>query len=209
MKKSLKMPIILGSTSPRRIELMKHAGISVQVASPHADETPKRGENPRDLVRRLSLAKAQSLIAPTLKNHKCAIIISADTIVVSPDRKKILGKPIHPMDAKKMLRLLSGRTHTVLTSYTILQVSRSTRTITRNKTVSSQVKLATLTPRTIDAYVQTGEPMDKAGSYAAQGQGMVFVESIKGSYSNVVGLPMVELLRDLANHFGIQPFEVI
>jgi septum formation protein len=198
------MGIILASTSPRRIELMAQAGHSVDVQRPEADETPKRGEKPRALVRRLSRAKAAS-IAERLRGPKAALVIAADTIVVSPDGRRILGKPESLHDAERMLALLSGRSHTVLTGYCIWQARPGKPPHVFVRVVSSKVKMRKLSKGQIRFYVKTGEPMDKAGSYAAQGRGMALVEKINGSYTNVVGLPMSQLLADLEERFNV-PF---
>jgi septum formation protein len=200
------MRIILASTSPRRIELMTQAGYVVDVRRPDADETPRRGEKPQALVRRLSRAKAAS-IAERLASGTSALVIAADTIVVSPDGRRILGKPESPQDAERMLTLLSGRRHTVLTGYCVWQVfpERPPRVFVR--IVSSKVKMRKLSKNQIRFYIGTREPMDKAGSYAAQGLGMALVESIHGSYTNVVGLPMSQLLADLEERFDVPFFK--
>ncbi|MDR3608467.1 MAG: Maf family protein [Oligoflexia bacterium] len=193
------MPIILASTSPRRIELMSNAGLKVEVRKPDADETPIRGEKPRALVRRLCLAKALSA-AENRAVSKSEIVVAADTIVVAPNGRQILGKPTSARDAEKMLNALSGRWHTVLTGYCIWRHDKKLVRV-----VTSKVKMRKLTKAQIRFYIGTGEPMDKAGSYAAQGLGMALVESIRGSYTNVVGLPMTQLLADLEQRFDI-PF---
>jgi septum formation protein len=196
------MKIILASSSPRRIELLAHAGIHALVRKPDADETPNRGEKPKALVRRLSRAKARSVFQLLKEDEKDSIVIAADTIVVAPNGRKILGKPTDKRNAESMLRLLCGHTHTVFTGYCILSKKQVTLRV-----VTSQVKLRALSKRQIAFYVNTGEPMDKAGSYAAQGKGMTLVESIRGSYTNVVGLPMAQLLADLEEHFDFPFFD--
>jgi septum formation protein len=202
------MKIILASTSPRRIELMAQAGYTVEVRKPEADETPQKGEKPEALVRRLCRAKAQSVIEQ-LRTGEEGLVIAADTIVVSPDGKKILGKPVHEADARKMLTLLSGHVHTVLTGYCIWERAPGKAERTLVRVVRSKVKLRALSKKQIEVYVKTGEPMDKAGSYAAQGLGMALVERISGSYTNVVGLPMSQLLSDLDARFGVSFFAKI
>ena len=196
------MKLVLASTSPRRIQLMKQVGLSVKIAHPDADETPRSRERPSALVRRLSRAKAIS-VANGLRGD--CLVIAADTIVVSPDGRGILGKPKHASEARSMLRLLSGRTHTVFTGYCVLHVQDGRKRKSLIRVVRSKVHLRALTAGEIVKYVATGEPMDKAGSYAAQGLGMALVERISGSYTNVVGLPMSQLLRDLET-FGIPLF---
>lgn len=200
------LPIILASTSPRRIDLLRQAGFEPQVIAPDADETPIRGEAPRTLVSRLSREKAGSVMAEALEHRVSALIVAADTIVVAPDGRRILGKPRNREDARKMLASLQGREHTVLTGYTIILANRLLPARTKSRVVVSKVRMRKLTTLDIGAYVATGEPMDKAGSYAAQGIGMCLIESIRGSYTNVVGLPMAQLLADLEKHFAVPLF---
>lgn len=206
MKSLLNVPIILASTSPRRIELMKQVRIPVHVRAPEAEEKRKRGESPRHMVARLARDKGLSLMTSALWEFGAALILSADTTVVAPDGKTVLGKPDDESDAKRMLKKLSGRTHCVFTAYCILSVARETRPETLLRTVSSKVTMRSLSGEMIDNYIKTKEPMDKAGSYAAQGLGMALIEKISGSYTNVVGLPMAQLLTDLEKRYGITPF---
>ena len=195
--------IILASTSPRRVDLLKQAGLKFDVRAPEADETPKRGESPQNLVRRLSLAKAKSVRS----EGKSLLIIAADTIVVSPNGKKILGKPVDSTDAKKMLKTLSGKTHTVLTGYSLLIIDSRGKQKIKIRVVKSRVKMRTLDSASIQRYVATGEPMDKAGSYAAQGIGAALVESLSGSYANVVGLPICQVFEDIQKLTGVRFLE--
>ncbi len=197
-------PIILASTSPRRLDLMKQVSLPIYVIPPNADETPQPGESPKKLVQRLSTAKAQSAKLIALKQFNQGLIISADTIVVAPQSKTILGKPTSKADAKKMLKLLSGKVHSVFTGYCILDISKKTQPMPWVRVVESRVKIRPLSEKTINAYISTGEPMDKAGSYGAQGIGTALIESIQGSYTNVVGLPMTEILLDLESEFNIK-----
>jgi septum formation protein len=200
----MKTKIILASTSPRRIDLMKQVGLHCEVKSPDADETPRRGESPAKLVARLAREKAQS-VAKKSKPSKSSntLIIAADTIVVDPSGKTILNKPRNTAEARKMLKMLSGKTHTVLTGYCVYEIDKKTRQH-MVRVVRSKVTIRKLSPKQIAAYVATGEPMDKAGAYAAQGIGMAFIEKLNGSYTNVVGLPMSQLLSDLETHFGVR-----
>jgi septum formation protein len=193
--------LILASSSPRRIELLRQVGFAPIVAAPNADETPMRGETPQELVRRLAKEKAQS-IACGLTGAANWIVIAADTIVVAPGRKKILGKPVDGADARKMLKSLAGRTHVVFTGYCIQSVKK---TVVR--VVKSNVTMRAMSAADIAAYVDSGEPMDKAGSYAAQGIGMALIEKLSGSYTNVVGLPMAQLLKDLEKSFDVPLFQ--
>ncbi|MGK5085979.1 Maf family protein [Bdellovibrionota bacterium FG-2] len=206
----LAVPIVLASTSPRRSDLLKQMGLEFFVESPNVREIRKKGESPREMVRRLAHEKAASLEEASLRRFGAALIIAADTIVIAPDGKRVLGKPRSVLEAKKMLALLSGKTHTVYTAYCVLAVSRGIlsggdrRRILR--VVSSRVRIRKLSREDIVNYVATGEPMDKAGSYAAQGLGMALIESIVGSYTNVVGLPVSHLLGDLEDQFGLPLF---
>lgn len=180
--------------------------LPIEVESPDADETPRKGEIPRRLVSRLAKDKAYSVLKKSQETHPECIVIAADTIVVAPDGKTILGKPINPKDAVRMVGLLSGKTHTVLTGYCILlsRLGKTPEFKSVVRVVKSQVKIRSLTPSSIRQYVATGEPLDKAGSYGAQGIGMGFIEQITGSYTNVVGLPIAQVLRDLEILSGVK-----
>lgn len=198
------MRIILASTSPRRIDLMEQAKVHVEVVSPRCEERVRRGESPIRMVRRLAVEKAESVVAlPELQGSKELLVIAADTTVVAPGGKRILGKPTDARDAERMLKLISGRNHEVLTGYCILSRDAVGRRRKFSRVVRSKVRIRPLSTSMIRAYIATGEPMDKAGSYAAQGFGMNWIASIRGSYTNVVGLPMCELLTDLEERFGI------
>jgi septum formation protein len=201
------IPILLASTSPRRIDLLRQSGLTVEVVTPHADETPQRGEKPAALVRRLSRMKALSVLEAALAQYPHCLILGADTIVVAPGSQKILGKPVDPVDARRMLRLIAGREHTVLTGYTWVEAKAGEeKPRSHTRVVSTRVRMRALTPAMIAQYVATGEPLDKAGSYAAQGLGGTLVESNRGSYTNVVGLPVTQVLGDLEKVFKIPLF---
>lgn len=206
MKSPLNVPIVLASTSPRRIELMKQVNIPVHVVSPECEEKSRRGESPRGMVARLAKEKANSVLTSVLWEHGSALIISADTVVVAPDGKSVLGKPRDAEDAARMLGKLVGKTHTVLTAYCIVSAAREMKPKFITRVETSRVKMRKVSRTDIGRYIQTGEPMDKAGAYAAQGLGMSLIENIHGSYTNVVGLPMAQLLTDLEKNFGISPF---
>lgn len=200
----IKTRFILASTSPRRVDLLSAAGIRAHTLGPDCDEARLPGESPRRMVARLALTKAHSV---SLRVRRVArerlIIIAADTTVVSPSGRQVLGKPQSPRDAARMLRMICGRTHQVLTGFSVVELQgMRRRAVTR--VVSTKVTLKRLSPRQISAYIATGEPMDKAGSYAAQGLGMNFITTIRGSYTNVVGLPMAELIETLEQEFGIR-----
>jgi septum formation protein len=198
--------IVLASASPRRAELLKNAQLDVVIRKPEIDERARPREQPEELVRRLCQEKAQ-VIAKDLQNSDSAgVILAADTIVISPRGGSVLGKPADPRQAERMLRLLSGNTHTVLTGYCLLGFGLSSEAgkVVR-RVVKSRVTMKSLSAELIHGYVRTGEPMDKAGAYAAQGFGMCFIEKISGSYTNVVGLPIAQVLDDLEAEFGIRP----
>jgi septum formation protein len=203
--------LTLASTSPRRIAFIKQIGIPFEVQSPSTDETPQPHETPRHLVTRLAREKAQSIRATVLTHRPSGLILAADTIVVSPKENrmgsKILGKPKTPQEAFQMLSQLAGKTHSVLTGYSLYEVNRNQKKehqITR--VIQSWVTLRTLTPTAIRHYIASGEVMDKAGAYAAQGLGMALIEKIQGSYSNIVGLPLSQVLTDLEEHFDCPVF---
>ncbi len=183
------LPLVLASASPRRAELLAAAGIAFEVDTANVDETPRAGEAPRDYVRRLAEAKARAVTV----RHPAGLVLGADTTVVVDGT--ILGKPVDATDAGDMLRRLSGRSHQVLTGVALV---RDGRTVEVDVAVTD-VWFAPMTGADIDAYVATGEPMDKAGAYAIQGRASCFVTRIDGSYSNVVGLPVAlvhQWLRD-------------
>lgn len=191
------LPVILASSSPRRRELLEQAGLSFQVQSRQIDETPLDGESPLDLATRLAKAKAE--VVARLQ-PEASLILGADTIVVLGDT--ILGKPSDAQDAIATLTLLSGKQHQVITAFAVTCSPEATLWSVRS--VHTDVYFQDLDQERIERYVRTGEPMDKAGSYGIQGLGGALVERIEGSYSNVVGLPIVEVLECLARMGGPQ-----
>jgi len=193
--------IILASTSPRRVDLMKQMGFEFEAVSPSADETQRKGEKPEALVKRLAFSKALSVVSAY---QDSVVIIAADTVVVSPNGRKTLGKPRNARDAEKMLKSLVGKTHSVLSGYCILICERGKIQKKKTRMIRSRVKMRKLTSHEIARYVASQEPMDKAGSYAAQGLGTALVESLNGSYTNVVGLPITQLVSDLEKMLGIR-----
>jgi len=187
------MSIILASGSPRRFELLKLAGIEdFKVIVDMSEEIITPGLLPEEQVKRLSLQKAQNVARACSKND---IIIAADTLVYIGDEP--LGKPDSPADADTMLRKLSGRVHSVFTGVTLLK--GDTHTSVAEKT---DVKFREVSNDEIAEYVKTGEPMDKAGAYAAQGGAAVFIERIEGDFFNVMGLPLCRLSLMLKD-FGV------
>ena len=207
-KKLSQYKLILASGSPRRADLLKQMGLEFSILLPEIDETPLRGEGPRQLVRRLSRQKAQSLEEKVRAQHQGPIaLISADTIVVAPNGKTILGKPTSEKHARQMLQSLSGRVHTVFTGYSIYLVLDDSQKKLLTRVVQSKVKILPLSRDLIDRYLKTGEPFDKAGSYGAQGIGAAFIEKIQGSFTNVVGLPISHLSVDLEEMTGLKRLE--
>lgn len=173
--------IVLASTSPRRKELLTYLGFAFEIRSPNCEEVRREGESAHDYVLRNSFEKAQ---ACRPASHE--IIIAADTVVVIDGL--VLEKPRDIDHARQMLQQLASRTHEVLTGVCVLFGAISERWVS-----STKVTFKSLNDAEINRYIATGEPFDKAGSYAAQGVGSTLVQHIEGSYTNVVGLPMAEL----------------
>ncbi|MFO7155798.1 MAG: Maf family protein [Pseudomonadota bacterium] len=177
---------ILASASPRRQQLLASAGLDFEVEPSRAVEEHVPGEDPAHAAMRLARAKAFDVFA----RRPGSLVLAADTVVAVDDR--ILGKPKSPAEAEKMLELLSGRAHRVVTGVCLLGPDRD-----ETFHVSTEVVFRPLGAEEIRAYVKTGEPMDKAGAYAIQGGAAGFVREIHGSYTNVVGLPLAECLERL------------
>ncbi len=176
--------IALASASPRRKELLAQAGFTFQVEPSGIPEVRKPAESPIAFVTRLAREKAQDVFSRLAgATDESRIVIGADTVVVCDDL--VLGKPVDADDAKRMLRLLAGRTHQVVTGVCVLsgEVVESAAEVTF-------VTMQTIADAEIDAYVATGEPMDKAGAYAIQGYAARWIPRIHGCYFNVVGLPL-------------------
>ena len=186
------MRLILASASPRRAELLNAAGIEFDPMPAHVDETVQDGESPERYVRRLADAKACGILA---RSHGRPVV-AADTVVVVDGQ--ILGKPSDAADARRMLRLLSGRRHEVLTAVSVSLGGPDDVCPAASAVERTTVEFAPLSDAEIGWYVASGEPMDKAGAYAIQGLASRFVTRIEGSYSNVVGLP-VALVYKLLN----------
>jgi septum formation protein len=183
--------LILASGSPRRQELLRLAGLEFTVLKPEIDERPLKGERADRYVLRLAAEKA--VAAASLLDGKPALVLAADTTVALGG--KLLGKPAHRRESEKMLRLLSGRVHEVFTGVSLLSVEDG---LGLRFSVRTEVEFAKLTPAQIRWYAGTREPYDKAGGYAIQGLAGAFVRGIEGSYSNVVGLPVAEVLEHLS-----------
>jgi len=177
---------ILASSSPRRRELLTSIGLDFDVVPSHVPEEHQPGEAPEEYVARLSREKANAIAA----KHPSAWIIAADTTVLLGDQ--LLEKPVDKKDAERMLSLIAGKTHVVYTGVTLQNVERGYR---ETRVAESEVRMLPLALEDVRWYVSTGEPLDKAGAYAVQGIGAMFIDSIHGSYTNVVGLPLAMLFQ--------------
>ena len=179
------MNLLLASSSPRRKMLLEGLGFVLKIVSPEIDETPLSGESPRDLVLRLSEQKAKAVSAnPDL------MVLAADTVVVC--QNQLLGKPKDQFEAKQFLEKLSNKSHQVLTGYTLLRGHQQL-----SRVVITDVFFRNLKECEIETYIATQEPYDKAGGYAIQGAAAAFIDIIEGSFTNVIGLPMKEVLESL------------
>jgi len=189
------LKLVLASASPRREEILKKLNLKFTIVPAKIEEEKFRSSDPIKLVKTLALEKAKS-VSELVEE---AIVIAADTVVVCDG--KILGKPEDEADAKKMLQYLSSNQHQVITGVAVLNSQTKESHVDHNIT---DVKMITMTENEIDNYIETGEPMDKAGSYAIQGFGGLFIEEIKGSYYSVVGLPIHQLAKLLDKfNYGI------
>ena len=185
----MELPLVLGSGSPRRRELLTRAGIAFEVLPADIDEIAEIGEEPAAFALRLAREKAHA-VALRIGATPRHLVLGADTIVVID--ADVLGKPIDPEDAVRLLSRLVGREHRVLTAVAVIASDR--RAHAETCVVTSRVSMHPASEAEIRRYVATGEPLDKAGAYAAQGEGRRFVERIDGSESNVIGLPIDETL---------------
>ncbi len=184
-------PLVLASASPRRRDLLNSVGIRFSVVPSNAVEDVIPGETPEEHVLRLSLEKARDV---AMKSDVAGRwFLGSDTIVLRD--KHILGKPKGPEEAFAMLQSLSGRAHQVVSGYALFDRETGTE---EARAVTTSVNFKELTKEEIDGYIATGEPFDKAGAYAIQGVGSFMVKNIQGSYTNVVGLPLCEVVELLA-----------
>ena len=186
---------VLASSSPRRRDLLGSIGAEFDVIPSHIPEERGEGETPEEYVARLSREKAHAVSV----HHPDRWIIAADTTVALDDL--VLEKPADAEDAKRMLAAIAGKTHVVYTGVTL---TRSEPHYIDTHVATSEVRMLAMTSRDIAWYVETGEPLDKAGAYAAQGVGGMFIDSIHGSFTNVVGLPLA-LLFQMLRRAGIDP----
>ncbi|MBE9523610.1 MAG: septum formation protein Maf [Chloroflexi bacterium] len=183
------MKLILASNSPRRRQLLALLGWDFQIVPAEVDESTREGEPPSDYVRRLAASKARAV---STKIASDAVIIAADTTVVDGD--EILGKPVDRFDAERMLRQLRGRNHQVLSA---LAVNREAEKVLRVDSCITDVPMRNYDDAEMQAYIASGDPMDKAGAYAIQHAGFHPAEELTGCYANVVGLPLCHLTRTL------------
>ncbi|MFZ1946222.1 MAG: Maf family protein, partial [bacterium] len=192
-------PIVLASSSPRRRYLLSLVGIKHRVVAPHLNEDDHAHEDPTRHVLRLASLKARSVVGRIRRG----MVLGADTVVVADG--DILEKPRNRADAKRMLGMLAGRWHTVYTGLAVVDAASGREVAGCER---SSVRIRAMTGSEIDAYIATGEPMDKAGSYGIQGYGAAIVGEVRGCYFNVVGLPLVRLLylvRELKRALGERP----
>ncbi|AEA96411.1 Maf family protein [Alteromonas mediterranea] len=190
--------VVLASASPRRTALLKQMNIAHTIQPADIDESPRLNETPLSLVSRLAAEKGLAVKAKLASKQTLTddtVILASDTLIAFNGQS--VGKPENKADAKRILTMLSGNTHEVLTAISVLNNTRQ-----QTQVITTSVTFAALTNEQITAYWETGEPADKAGSYAIQGIGGEFVVSINGSASAVIGLPLYET-RQLLNEFGV------
>lgn len=193
MARNVNTAIILASSSPRRQELLRNLGIDFVVTPSDAEETFDDGLKPAEVVELLAERKA----AAVAHLYQTGLVIGSDTIVVVEG--EILGKPRDRVEARNMLSRLSGREHSVFSGLAVINANDGQRAIGH---VETKVTMRKITDNEIESYIATGEPMDKAGSYAIQGIGSLFVTRIDGDYFSVVGLP-IRLLSEYLYRFGV------
>lgn len=189
-------PLILGSASPRRKDLLHSAGIEFNIHPATCDEPrPEKDQLPEDYARKMAELKAKNVAG----NHPGSYVLGSDTIVVRDN--DILGKPVNREEAFGMVKSLCGRSHKVVSACAVICPDGKTESFC----VSTKVEFIEYDEKAIQAYIATGEPDDKAGAYAIQGQGAFLVKSICGSYTNVVGLPLARVIESLVSYGVIVP----
>ena len=191
------MNIILASKSPRRREILDNTKVRFSIKESKIDEIIKLNESPKETVMRLAYEKALDVA----KNNKDALVIGADTIVVIDNT--ILGKPKNESEAFEMIKLLSGKTHYVITGFALINLALNKKIIDCE---ISKVTFKDLSEQCIKDYIQTKESLDKAGAYGIQGYGGLLVKNIQGDYFNIVGLPISKISDCLKDHFDINLF---
>jgi septum formation protein len=187
-------PIILASASPRRKDLLKQIGIDFEIDPSNYKEEKNLNLEPHELARYLSLQKAKDVAT----RHKNSIVIAADTFVVFEE--KVINKPNSEEEARERLKKMSGKVHSVISGFTIIDTEINKIV---SKSVETKVYFKNISLEEIDSYLASKEPMDKAGGYAIQGLGGILIDKIEGDYYNVVGLPLVVLVEELKN-FGVR-----
>lgn len=190
------VPLILASASPRRRQLLQQIGLDFRVVASSVSEALPPEMNVKSGVMELAYRKAKAVAI----NEEQGLVLGADTVVVLGD--KVLGKPAGPEEACAILSQLQGKKHQVITGVAVLDIQSGSYLVEAEVT---QVWMRKLTPRDIEGYVATGEPLDKAGAYAIQGKGALLVETINGCYFNVVGLPLLRVVRMLEK-YGVDPW---
>lgn len=196
----LKRVLVLASVSPRRRGFLHQLGYSFEAVAPAVVERAHAGEAAGDYVLRNAREKAADVAE---RAGRGAVVVAADTIVVL--RGRIMEKPRSVEEAREMLRALSGVTHQVISAFCVRGPGADGVAMAREGEVTTDVEFKGLTEAEIEAYIASGEPMDKAGAYAIQGRAAYMIRQIRGSYTNVVGLPLTELVTVLAEEFGIEP----
>jgi len=184
--------IILASTSPRRKALLEKAGVVFDIEPSNYEEEMHLPMPPAELAKYLSRKKAESVASA----HLDALVISADTFIAHEG--KVLGKPHTPERAKETLRDLSGKAHSVITGFTVIEKDKVI-----SQSVETKVFFRELSDEEIEKYIATGEPLERAGAYAIQELGGALIEKIEGDYDNVVGLPVEEVIKVLREEFGM------
>lgn len=190
----IELPLILASASPRRKELLEQIGLDFWVVPSGIEEEQLPGEDPASYALRQATDKALEVA----ERYPSRLILGADTIVILD--QEVMGKPHERRRAREMLLRLSGRENVVITAFALVIKERG---LSVRRWVETRVKMKTLTEREIEGYLDTGEPLDKAGAYGIQGKGVLLVESIHGCYTNVVGLPLPALAEAL-KEIGIE-----
>lgn len=191
------LKVLLASASPRRADLLRQAGVGIEIFPADVDEGERAGESPRELAERLALTKARHVA----NGRSSGIVLGADTVVAIKEQSRagsfmLLGKPGNAARTREMLMALSGREHVVITGFCLIDAGMAREVFSSVQTI---VTFRTLSDADIQRYVATTEPFDKAGGYAIQGGAAGFVRRISGSYTNVVGLPVAEVLDMLAS----------
>jgi septum formation protein len=190
--------LILASASPRRKTLLHGLGLDFEIIEARVAERPRAGEPPREFAQRAAGDKASVISS---QNPSCWVL-GADTVVVHGDR--ILGKPKNSEEALSVLLTLAGRKHQVHTGFCLKNANEK---VAVSRVVTTEVSFFNFSPEIAAAYVATGEPLDKAGAYGIQGSGGFLVEKIDGSYSNVVGLPLCEVIKELLHYKVVMPVQ--